>query len=161
MTFIRTNRGHHIALAAIERVTDDKRGGRDVEVYDGRDGELGTGPRNSIDEHIVQIISPQGEWERLRAFDGEVDTEAEDSVEIIPIIAWGLTPTGHVVPVTPDRLQAGSHGEGRRYLAVRKKMGDATIWTDDDHQFSSVAAWIKHLRAMDTPHAKRPQRTGT
>lgn len=66
---------------------------------------------NNVDfgRTIVSVVAVQGEWECLRA-------EALEFILSEPVIAWGVTVLGEVVPITPGELGGVEGDFGLRKL---------------------------------------------
>lgn len=66
---------------------------------------------NDLDRYIISIIPTSGEWEQVYTLaedDGMVKVYSE------PVIAWGLTTFGTVIPVTPTAPEGLPDGSALR-----------------------------------------------
>jgi len=115
-SFVHTEPGVWVNLARVDTLRRLRNGNYEVTV----DGRVVDDNCPGPDETIVQIVPNDGGWELLSLCDAGTP---EMSVYVEPIIAWGLTPFGVVVPVTPME-PAGDHGE----VAYRGH-GDPRIFT--------------------------------
>jgi hypothetical protein len=86
-------------------------------------------------EAIVSVIPVQGEWECLSSVaedDGSFTAYAE------PVLAWGWTATGCLLPITPGELQGVIGGFALRRVGTARIYGMDTNYPDTD-------AWLAAL----------------
>jgi len=79
---------------------------------------------------LTKIIPVTGEWECL------IKTTVPTEAQIEPVIAWGFTVLGAVVPVTPSKLN-GVEGK----FALRRK-GEETVY-GAAKTYASGEEWLK------------------
>jgi hypothetical protein len=115
---------------------------------------LRSGEVVEVDGHIdpwrevVQIIPVQGEWECLIA--GFEPGSGEWFCVAEPIIAWGFTAKGSVVPVTPmDTGATLEDGYGVR------RVGTKEIHVAETRTFADENQWRRYLEAIEADRARR------
>jgi hypothetical protein len=91
---------------------------------------------NKISEHgevllqrIISIIPPSGEWEQVytcKEEDGATKVYSE------PVIAWGLTTVGSIVPVTPTAPEGVPNGAAVRKVGRPEIYVGSTTHTNEE-----------------------------
>lgn len=79
--------------------------------------------------HIVSIIPPTGEWEQVytcKEDDGVTKVYSE------PVIAWGLTAVGSVIPVTPTAPKGLPNGAALRKVGRPEIYVGSTTHTNEE-----------------------------
>ena len=110
--------GGYLNLSQIERVRIKRDGRHELIV----NGAVVDDNHPDFPAAIASVIQPQGEWECLSTI-----SEEDGSLSLYdePILAWGFTVTGNLVPITAGEL-GGVEGE----FGLRK-VGDARVYTID------------------------------
>ena len=128
-TFIYTPKGYlNLSKVAEARFRNDE---RFLIVVDGAvmdDNHVGF-PRT-----ITSIIPTQGEWECLYPFDEE---DKSKSILSEPVLAWGLTVLGEIVPITPSARDGVFESFGLR------KAGDTRIYERSVGGYDDITEWLK------------------
>ena len=88
---------------------------------------------DSIGRHIVAIIPAVG-WEILDAF------HDEDGYGIDEVIAWGLTLSGDVVPLTPHNTN-GEHEPG-----AFRHVASGRVYVPYDCTYENADSWLAAVR---------------
>jgi hypothetical protein len=87
---------------------------------------------------IASVIPPQGDWECLTLC--AADNDHAEEVLVDPIIAWGVTVSGALRPITPSEPE-GVEGDDfvTRKVGAQRVYGSGNIggWSDMD-------AWRRH-----------------
>jgi hypothetical protein len=102
---------------------------------DGRHQLVGGGKMiddNSVDflKTIVSVVAVQGEWECLARGEG-LEPAISD-----PVIAWGVTVLGEVIPITPAE-PSGVQGE----FALRKA-GSPRVYASSMGGYDNETEWL-------------------
>lgn len=92
--FIHTDRGYR-RLSDVKKVRIAEDGKRSLL---GEDNEKISDYGEIIDGRIISIIQPHGEWEHIYYME---DEDGGRKLFSEPVIAWGLTAIGSVIPVVP------------------------------------------------------------
>src|SRR5258708_4626725 len=87
---------------------------------------------NNVDflRTIVSVVAPQGDWECLSTISEE---DGSKSVYAEPVLAWGLTVTGTLLPITTGE-RSGVEGD----FGLRK-MGDPRVYAGTT--YSDMDSW--------------------
>lgn len=87
---------------------------------------------------IISIIPIIGEWEYLSPCEEENGSYTAYSE---PVIAWGLTAVGSVVPVTPTTP------EGPQGIYALRKSGDSRVW-ESEAEYENAKQWLENYAAL-------------
>lgn len=133
-TFIYTRRGY-VNLSKIDRADFNKDGTHTLmvgdEVIDERHHDFGN--------YIVSLASCAEAVECLTIC-GSDDEHPEEEILVEPVLAWGLTTIGAVVPITPSSME----GEPDKQYALRK-VGSARVYTNNNiGGWSDEKEWLTY-----------------
>ena len=132
--FIHTSQGY-INVDRIDRIVS-KQEGVDI-IVGGETIEASTSPAES---GVVSVIPTQGQWEVLEYIDdAEYFSKYGQSYFIEPVIAWGLTLQGSLVPITPLSMD-GTTGD----FAFRQ-LNSARVYTPNA-AYDSLDAWLESCK---------------
>jgi hypothetical protein len=128
-SFIYTPRGY-VNLGRVD-VAKHLKSGRHQIVVD--DEEIDNNCVN-FGQTVISIIPVSGDWECLSTCR---EDDGTDSLISEPVIAWGLTAVGNVVPIVPSAL------DGDMRTHALRKTGDPQVWDSRGGGFETVEAWLK------------------
>lgn len=128
--FIYTPKGY-VNLSSVEQARINQDGRHSIVV----DGKIVDDNHVDFRETIVSIVPINGEWECLYPHNEEDNTK---SLLSEPILAWGLTVLGSMVPITPSGM-GGVHER----VALRK-VGDTRIYEGGAiGGFDDLNSWLQ------------------
>lgn len=132
--FVYTDKGF-VNITEIKAVRPDNKGKQ--RVFNKQDQEI-DGDASDFFARVVSIIPTQGDWECLfQVLGGEGDGE----ICAEPVIAWGLTPLGRTVPVTPTTP------DGIFSDFALRKAGDQAVYADETI-FQDADDWLRYLKRL-------------
>lgn len=86
---------------------------------------------------VVSVVACQGEFEYLTFIEGD-DEHPDDEILVEPVLAWGLTALGSLVPMTPTAMD----GETDKHYALRKA-GSPRVYSDQNTGgWPDAVAWL-------------------
>jgi hypothetical protein len=129
-SFIYTPKGY-VNLDRVELAPHTKTGRNQI-IVDGK-----TIDDNSVDfgKMIISVSPVSGDWECISPCE-----EDDGSYSLIsePILAWGLTALGSLVPITPSAT------DGEQGTYVLRKSGDKRVWDGSSMGgYDDADIWLK------------------
>lgn len=113
--------GEFVLLDANERVIDSK--------------------NKDFPETLVSVVPVEGQWEMLTL--GEIEGGVQ-SVYAEPILAWGFTVLGNLVPIVPNAM----NGVFDASIALRRK-GTQEIYMGSVDPYPNEKVWLEHMRSQN------------
>jgi hypothetical protein len=120
----------YIRLDEITRFQRNKNGRFQIETESGIIGD----EIYDFDDFVVDFIPVQSDWECLFADPDSGDTEPYWSE---PVVAWGRTITGSIVPVT------ASNTSGVKQEFALRKVGDPRVYIPMHANYPDAESWAR------------------
>lgn len=136
VTFVYTPRGY-VRLDTIERAAFVRDSATTQLIA--ADGKVIDDGHANFGEVIVSIVACSTEYECLTIV--EADEEHPREVCAEPVLAWGLTALGHLVPITPSSRE----GVKERF-ALRKVGSEATYCDYSVSGWPDAKAWLESTK---------------
>ena len=124
-TFIYTPKGY-VNLRTVERVNFKSDASHTIIV----DGEVVDNNHKDFGDHVVSVVPCVTEMEYLTIMEGS-DEHPSDEILVEPVLAWGLTVLGTLIPMTPSSME----GVTELHYGLRKT-GSPRVYTA-----SNIGGW--------------------
>lgn len=135
--FIRTKNGYVNSAQVVQIIEPrSKTGDWEIKTVDGNWHEASIDPCQTI----VQLM-PTDKWNEVTVYDNNGNGE----IGAVPVVAFGLTIGGYVIPVIPDQL-CDAYGNDV-YVTMN---GDSRV-------FSMCSTYADKMAMLDDKHIKRVQ----